>query len=634
MYQDYDHAVGEVTKYFTQNHFSSSVVYSHLNCYRSFKQYLEKNQLPYSHEIAMEWLNSNRPKWKHPRFKASRIALFRINDVLQNGYITGKRYAYENSCNYDKLPDWCRLLLDGYLKDTAHSFCDNYARQHRMACSEFLIYICGVGGTKPEEITHKNVIGYYNEYKHRALKTKNLYNRIIRRFLKHLADKDFIPGSLAFTLDRFSIPRIILLDERPDEKKCVDLFQQDQMSVKILPAEYYSMAKGLGDVFLERHHYSKTMKKTFRKAWRELYVFLEANGLDYSYKVAEHWCNCLENDTVEWKTYRRAMKLFEQYRESGDINPSIVYTYKEDSINTLPDWSRQLLLDFLSKKRESENSVSTVSMYRSSCLRFLKYLEQKKISCCARISPEIIKEFHISDLHSTAEARNGYSTRIRGFLDYLSVLGYVPETLPLALSTECAVKTEIVETLMDEEVAAVYHYRTIAEKPMALRNAAMVLIGLRMGLRASDITGLKLTDVSWDERTISIHQQKSGRFLKLPMPVDVGNSLYQYIMNGRPQMVSEYVFISHRVPYSRLGTGSCCSALNKILDKQKHGFHLTRKTFATRLLISKTNTDTIADSLGHKDNSTVMKYLATDGNTMRQCSLLLKGIEVKGGMLS
>ena len=178
----------------------------------------------------------------------------------------------------------------------------------------------------------------------------------------------------------------------------------------------------------------------------------------------------------------------------GDINPSIIYTYKEDTINTLPDWSRRLLLDFLSKKKKEETSVSTISMYRSSCLRFLKFLDQKKIGCCAEISPEIIKEFHISDPHSTAEARNAYSVRIRRFLDHLSELGYVPATLQMALSTECAEKAEIVETLTEEEVAAIYHFRTIAEKPMALRNAAMVLIGLRMGLRASDITGMKLTD--------------------------------------------------------------------------------------------------------------------------------------------
>jgi len=36
----------------------------------------------------------------------------------------------------------------------------------------------------------------------------------------------------------------------------------------------------------------------------------------------------------------------------------------------------------------------------------------------------------------------------------------------------------------------------------------------------------------------------------------------------------------------------------------------------------------IADSLGHNDTSTVLTYLATDGDTMRQCALSLKGIEV------
>ena len=38
---------------------------------------------------------------------------------------------------------------------------------------------------------------------------------------------------------------------------------------------------------------------------------------------------------------------------------------------------------------------------------------------------------------------------------------------------------------------------------MELRNAAIVMVGLRMGLRASDITGMKLSDISWKERTIS-----------------------------------------------------------------------------------------------------------------------------------
>ena len=634
MYQDYDTAVGKVIKYLTENHYSMSVIYGHLNCYRSFKQYLEEKQLPYSHGEAERWLNSKRAGWKHPKFKISRLSLFRLDNVMRNGCITTDRYVYENSYNYNRLPEWSRLLLDGYLDDISHSFREGYVKEHRIACSEFLIYISIIGGKNIGDINHKNVIGYYYQSNHRTMQAKNLYNRNIRHFLQYLANKNLIAASLTYTLDRFAVSRIIITDELPNANKIACIYRSDQTSGEISAVEYYSIAKELGATYLDRHNYSKTMKKIFRKAWRELYIFLEANRLGYSYETAEYWCCYLKKYTVQWKSYRLAMKLFEQYRTCGDINPNIVYSYKEDSINILPEWSRSLLLSFLSKNQKEGNSVSTVSMYRSSCLRFLKFLDRKEIMCCSMISPEIIKEFHISDPHSTAEARNAYSVRIRGFLGYLADMGYLAVTLQLALTTECAQKTEIVETLTKEEVASVYSFRTNAETPMELRNTAMVLIGLRMGLRASDITEMKLADISWKERTISVQQQKTNRFVKLPMPVDVGNSLYRYIMSGRPCVNSDNVFITHRVPYGKLDTSCCRRALNKALNKQKQGFHITRKTFASRMLKSRTNTNTIADSLGHSDTSTVLKYLATDGDTMRQCALSLKGIEVNGGMLS
>lgn len=634
MYQDYDNAVGKANKYLTENHFSISVIYSHLNCYRSFKQYLEEKYVPYSHDEAIMWLKSNKTIWKHSKFKMFRLSLFQIDDIIRNGCITADSYVYENSCNYDRLPEWYKLLLDDYLNDISNSFHKGYVNQHRIACSEFLIYINSIGGRNTDDINHKNVIGYYAQSKHCNIQAKNLYNRNIRHFFQYLADRKLIPASLTYTLDRFSIQRIIIVDEFPDKERKAWIHCLDQSSDEISTAEYFFIANELGDTHLGRHNYSKTIKKEFRKAWRELYVFLEANGLNYSYKVAEYWCFYLKNYTVQWKSYRRAIKLFEQYRACGNISPNIVYSYKEDSINKLPEWSRSLLLNFLLKKQNEGNSGSTISMYRSSCLRFLKFLDKKEINCCTLISPKIIKEFHISDSHSTAEARNAYSVRIRQFLDYLAELGYVSVTLQLALTTECAQKTEIVEILTEEEIASVYRFRKNAEKPIELRNIAIVLIGLRMGLRASDITGMKLTDISWEERTISVQQQKTDKFLKLPMPVEVGNSLYRYIINGRPYVASDYVFISHRVPYDRLNTSCCRRALNKALNKQQNGFHITRRTFASRMLKSRTNTNTIADSLGHSNNSTVLKYLSTDGDSLRQCALSMKGIEVLGGVLS
>jgi integrase len=633
MYQNFDTAVGKVNHYLTEKQFSSSVIYNHSNCYRSFKQYLQKKQLQYSHEEAVKWLNNNKVKWKHSKFKAFRLSLFRLNDVMQNDFITADSYVYENSTNYKRLPDWSKLLLDDYLNDLSTTFLESSINIYRIACSEFLIYIHNIDGKSTKDINHNNLIAYYNQDR-RCTFTKNQHIGRIRNFLYYLVDKKLIPTSLPYVLIRFTISRIIIIDELsvPDKKAC--FHDLNKTSDKISAIEYYSIAKELSDSCLDQHNYSETIKSVFRKTWRELYVFLEANGVRYSNKIAEYWCICQKSYTCQWRIYRRAIKLLEQYRAYGDIKPNIVYSYKENPVSKLPAWSRFLLLDFLSKKQKEENAPSTVAMYRSSCLRFLNYLDKEGVKSSEMITPEIIKKFHISDPHSTAEARNAYSVRIRGFLKYLADLGYVPITLHLAMTTEKAQKTKIVETLIDEEISTVYNFLTNAEKPMELRNIAIVILGLRMGLRSSDITSIKFSDISWKDQTISVQQQKTNIFLKLPMPVDVGNSLYRYIMSGRPQMPSGYVFITHRVPHDKLHASCCHRALNNVLGKQKNGFHITRKTFASLMLKNRTDTDTIADSLGHSNSSTVLKYLSTDSNTMRQCAISLKGIEVKGGILS
>ena len=47
------------------------------------------------------------------------------------------------------------------------------------------------------------------------------------------------------------------------------------------------------------------------------------------------------------------------------------------------------------------------------------------------------------------------------------------------------------------------------------------------------------------------------------------------------------------------------------------------------MLIKGTPTPLIVDALGHSSNDTVDEYLATDGETMRQCAISLFGIEFK-----
>ena len=171
---------------------------------------------------------------------------------------------------------------------------------------------------------------------------------------------------------------------------------------------------------------------------------------------------------------------------------------------------------------------------------------------------------------------------------------------------------------------------------IALRDYAILCIGLSMGFRASDIVELRFKDIDWKNNSISIVQKKTGKLLTMPMPIKTGNIIYSYLRNCRPKSKSPYIFIRHKAPYEKIKSGVCTNALKRFInapDNSNYGFHIVRKTFATQLLESNVNVELISDSLGHSTDSTVSKYLSLNEKRMHMCalSLLEANIPYKGG---
>ena len=95
----------------------------------------------------------------------------------------------------------------------------------------------------------------------------------------------------------------------------------------------------------------------------------------------------------------------------------------------------------------------------------------------------------------------------------------------------------------------------------------------------------------------------------------------------RPETDSPYVFVHHHAPYDRMSTKICNNSLYCILperyDVVNKGFPVLRRTFATTLLRNNAGIQMVMDSLGHTDNTSVMKYLSFDEERMRLCPLSL-----------
>ncbi len=280
---------------------------------------------------------------------------------------------------------------------------------------------------------------------------------------------------------------------------------------------------------------------------------------------------------------------------------------------------------------------STIAMHHSSNFRFCRFLCAIGINRFSDITPQVLHKFNEQDMHKTAEGKAAYNCRIRNFLLYLyDEKLVVSPFLYKALSVQSAPRERIVEILTQDEIRSLWSVNIQTLSPKALRDYATVCIGLTMGFRASDIVSIRFQDINWKKRSITIIQQKTGKLLEMPMPVRTGNVLFRYLSSARPVSSSPYVFILHEAPYNELERNVCRAALIRFLPDRKSenkGFHVTRRTFATGLLMGNAKVELISDSLGHSTDSTVHKYLSLDDERMRLCPLSLEetGISWKGG---
>jgi integrase len=169
------------------------------------------------------------------------------------------------------------------------------------------------------------------------------------------------------------------------------------------------------------------------------------------------------------------------------------------------------------------------------------------------------------------------------------------------------------------------------------RDRAMLLLAARTGLRPVDVVGLRLRDIDWFQRRITVTQHKTGAVLTIPLLADVGEAIANYLLNDRPAGVNEeHVFLRTQAPFTAL---SATAKLHDVSARaftrtetasqngRGRGFRILRAYFATRMLESKTPLPVISGALGHRSMDSATHYLAADEQQMRQCCLDFVGIE-------
>lgn len=159
----------------------------------------------------------------------------------------------------------------------------------------------------------------------------------------------------------------------------------------------------------------------------------------------------------------------------------------------------------------------------------------------------------------------------------------------------------------------------------------MTLLASRLGLRASDIANLKFGEIDWDNNLLTITiitMQKTRKVIQLPLLAEVGNSIVDYLKNGRLKSSLDQVFLSSGAPYTGATKACVCAAINEIILKsgvdvhlKHHGPHSLCHSLASAMLSEETTLPVISESLGHRHTDTTMIYLKIDISSLMKCAL-------------
>lgn len=164
---------------------------------------------------------------------------------------------------------------------------------------------------------------------------------------------------------------------------------------------------------------------------------------------------------------------------------------------------------------------------------------------------------------------------------------------------------------------------TAGERPVDIRNHAIILLLAVYGLRRGEVARLRLDDVDWEGEVLHVVRPKQLCTQPYPLVTSVGNAIVRYLKEVRPQCAHRELFMTLHAPVRPLLPASITPIVHSRLSAigvslPRRGAHCLRHACARHLLASGFSLKQIGDQLGHRSASTTMHYAKVDLDGLRQ----------------
>lgn len=268
-------------------------------------------------------------------------------------------------------------------------------------------------------------------------------------------------------------------------------------------------------------------------------------------------------------------------------------------------------------------SLNTRSAYSSDLTRFLSFIQRAGVSTLNKLTRRHLLDYLMWEkeqgLNATSLSRRLVAIRV--FLRYLHQEGLLAGNVTETMDSPKIWKL-LPATLTPSEVERLLEAPKL-NKPIGMRNRALLETLYGTGLRVSELAALKLEDLQFDAGYLRCFG-KGSKERVVPLGGAAATYLKKYIEETRPQFdpstKSPYVFLSNR------GQALSRKTIWQLIRRCTHDAgiakavspHTLRHSFASHLLANHAPLRVIQEMLGHADIATTQIYTHIDAPRLQQ----------------
>lgn len=382
--------------------------------------------------------------------------------------------------------------------------------------------------------------------------------------------------------------------------------------------------------FMENNGYSSTYIRRFRDEINRILADADSHrwqsyqDIYLEYLKVPHSKDYLRNK----RTIIGALEQFDLFGRLPDGRHR--HTLFERGSYHLLEPEFQELIDFyrMYEKKQGKKE-STIRGEALNTASFLYRMQEQGARSLNEVTEEAVLSFFVSEdgsLRKGCSYKKNISAVFKAGLNWKEpqcqrILSF----LPLLRETR-----KNIQYLTQDEVRLLR--AAVESSVFSARNKAVILLLLFTGLRGCDIAGLTFRSIDWQKERILVEQQKTSVPVEIPLSAVVGNAIYDYLEQERPDTGSLRLFLTETHPFSPISargianivSKSCRLAGIRQAPGDRKGTHIFRHNLASSMLENGVPQPVITQTLGHTAPDSLEPYLRADFVHLKECALSIE----------